>query len=327
MALEKWWGCGGFGRAVQDAYLHMVWPKRLHIALPDFSMFFSRVEIWRWLRSVHAPHSVARCNKCPASLEEESTNKSNQNSAVSSNKTYKLTSRPWRSTTMAFLPIASATALPTVMPRPQAATDISSSCFGSWWGRTRCRVYLFMNTLWSYEAYLKCYWNVVKLQTSGQIFALILPPHERPDQTIDQKLLPYGFEGVSKEVCKANLIPNKSVANWGHLASQVHMQSISIRQDFEKRIVCAARHLKVIEGLVILTDVASKTAWHILSNSPATEAARREVTRLLVKLGIPGMLTVQQHDCWFWPVDRSAGVLAPKAVAVKALAIAGMNIA
>ena len=40
--------------------------KRLHIALPDFSMFFSRVEIWRWLRSVHAPHSVARCNKCPA---------------------------------------------------------------------------------------------------------------------------------------------------------------------------------------------------------------------------------------------------------------------
>lgn len=201
------------------------------------------------------------------------------------------------------------------MPRPQApptspalALDPSEDGLGAeftflW---TRCEV---MSRLSDFFA-----WNVVKLQTSGQIFALILPSHERPDQTIDQKLLPYGFEGVSKEVCKANLIPNKSVANWGHRASPVHMQSISIRQDFEKRIVCAARHLKVIEGLVILTDVASKTAWHILSNSPATEAARREVTRLLVKLGIPGMLTVQQHDCWFWPVGRSAGVLAPKAV-------------
>lgn len=138
--------------------------KRLHIALPDFSMFFSRVEIWRWLRSVHAPHSVARCNKCPASLEEESTNKSNQNSAVSSNKTYKLTSRPWRSTTMAFLPIASATALPTVMPRPQApptspalALDPGEDGLGAeftflW---TRCEV-------------MKLIWNVMKCcQTSN----------------------------------------------------------------------------------------------------------------------------------------------------------------
>ena len=62
-------------------------------------------------------------------LEEQSTNRSKDNSAVSSNmtnNTNKTTSRPWKSTTMAFLPIDSATALPTVMPRPQAPPDATS---------------------------------------------------------------------------------------------------------------------------------------------------------------------------------------------------------
>lgn len=126
------WGCGGFGRAVQEAYLHIMesgLAKRLHIALPDFSMLFSRVAICRWLRSVVAMHPIQSHEAINVRrLEEQSTSRSNNNSAVSSNMTNNTnkTTSPWKSTTMAFLPIDSATALPTVMPRPQAPPDATS---------------------------------------------------------------------------------------------------------------------------------------------------------------------------------------------------------
>lgn len=118
------WDCGSFGRAVQEAYLHVMessLAKRLHTALPDFSMFFSRVELCSWLRSVVAMHPIpsrsAIARRLEASITPNETNVSEQTT----------TSSLLVPTTTVRLPdqIPSA-ALPTVMPKPQAPPDATT---------------------------------------------------------------------------------------------------------------------------------------------------------------------------------------------------------
>ena len=116
------WDCGSFGRAAQNAYLHLMestLAKRLHIALPDFSMLFSRVEICRWLRSDVAMHPIVSRAVSLRRLEEHLDNQTieNQSETISSSQSLSTTAR-------AAPPdeIATVTAFPTIMS-PQAPPD------------------------------------------------------------------------------------------------------------------------------------------------------------------------------------------------------------
>ena len=128
------WSCGAFGRAVQNAYFHVMestLAKRLHLPLPDFTMFFSRVEICRWLRSVVAMHPIlSRSVVGVRRLEPQDTEMHNASSMNENNDSVSTTARS-TSTATAFttaMPnqIESATALPTVMPIPQAPPDATA---------------------------------------------------------------------------------------------------------------------------------------------------------------------------------------------------------
>ncbi|CAJ1336558.1 unnamed protein product [Effrenium voratum] len=106
-------GCGPFGRAVRKAYLHIMeskLAKRSHKPLPDFSMYFSRVEMCQWLRNFLAMQPIVfEARSVQRRLAQNST-----------------TSSPFRT---AALPraIARATALPTAAPRTQAPLEATKA--------------------------------------------------------------------------------------------------------------------------------------------------------------------------------------------------------
>lgn len=127
------WSCGQFGRAVQNAYFHVMestLAKRLHLPLPDFTMFFSRVEICRWLRSVVAMHPILSRSVVSVRRLEQDTERHNA-SATSNENNHSVSTTARSTSTLAFttaMPnqIESATALPTVMPIPQAPPDATA---------------------------------------------------------------------------------------------------------------------------------------------------------------------------------------------------------
>ena len=109
-------GCGVFGHAVQQAYLHLMesqMAKRPTASLPDFSMFFSREDLCKWLRSTVALQPLAFKSGVPARRLSAGNAATATDSLIS---------------TTAALPkaVVQATAIPTSVPLPEAPPGASS---------------------------------------------------------------------------------------------------------------------------------------------------------------------------------------------------------
>eukprot|EP00438_Fugacium_kawagutii_P002021 Skav214233 [mRNA] locus=scaffold1133:89151:90074:+ [translate_table: standard] len=124
------WDCGSFGRTVQGAYLHIMessLAKRLHTAvLPDFSMFFSRVELCSWLRTLVAMHPIPSRSAIARRLEASITPNDMLNETNVSEQSYPTSSLLVPTTTVRMPDSIPSAALPTVMPKPQAPPDATT---------------------------------------------------------------------------------------------------------------------------------------------------------------------------------------------------------
>ncbi|CAE7206738.1 unnamed protein product [Symbiodinium natans] len=117
-------GCGAFGHAVQQAYLHMMesqLAKSPKESLPDFSMFFSREALCKWLRGTVALQPMAfKSSVLARRLSPEASI-----SGLSRELSSAVEAAPSASTPLPEA-VVQATAIPTSLPLPQAPTGPSS---------------------------------------------------------------------------------------------------------------------------------------------------------------------------------------------------------
>ena len=117
-------GCGVFGHAVQEAYMHVMesqLAKRPAASLPDFSMFFSRESLCKWLRSTVALEPMAF-------KSSQVARRLSQHMSIADVEGSRGLASADTATTSVSLPeaVVQATAIPTSFPLTKAPTEASS---------------------------------------------------------------------------------------------------------------------------------------------------------------------------------------------------------